>query len=142
MIILIGLPILVIAATICFKMRADIIFTLFFSALAGIFAVAAITYPTKLSEEYNDLLERKDELIIELHTYDYNAVNKEVMERKISRFNENYEDYKKEYWLAHIFSAFQEKPEDISFPDDYLESVLNERQGKDKQSNVDKDNKR
>lgn len=138
MIILIGLPISAIIAVICFVRRRTLFGTgspLIFQLSASIAALLlafAIICPNILSSQYDDLKKEKDELTIEILTYDYNAVGNDVMKRKIERFNESYERYKRENQRLNILAVFQKDPEDLSFPSDYLENTLKDRKEKDK----------
>lgn len=141
MIILIGLPISAIIAVICFVRKRTLFGTpLIFqlsASIAALLLVFAIILPSELSSKYEDLQKEKDELTVEILTYDYNAVDKDVMKRKIERFNESYKRYKRENQRLNILAVFQKDPEDLSFPSDYLENVLKERKRKGKESSSD-----
>ena len=140
MITLIGLPILFVIVVICIIKRVEPPTFIFFAGVTAVFTIAAIFAPLRSSADYKKLQNEKDELIIEISTYNYEAIDKEIIERKIEQFNESYEEYKKNNSLFNILAVFQNNPEDLSFPDDYLDNVLKERKEKDKES-PNKENK-
>lgn len=134
MILLIALLVFIVATIICWKTRQRPIVVQLPMSLAFLTIGFAIIMPFATTSHYNKLQTEKDELEIEIRTYDYKAVTKDVMQRKIERFNESYESHKADNLLWNILAVFQNDPEDLSFPDDYLDNVLKERKEKDKES--------
>lgn len=134
MILLIALPVFIVATIICWKTRQRPIVVQLPMSLAALTIGLAIIIPHTFTSQYNKLQKEKDELEIEIRTYDYKAVPEDVTKRKIERFNENYKSHKSDNWRWNILAVFQNDPEDLSFPDDYLDNVLKERKEKDKES--------
>ena len=134
MILLIALLVFIVTTIICWKTRQRSIVVQLPMSLAVLTIGFAIILPHAISSHYNQLKKEKDELEIEIRTYDYKAVPEDVTKRKIERFNESYKSHKSDNWRWNILAVFQNDPEDLSFPDDYLENVLKERKEKDKES--------